>query len=250
MRGRGGAVPRALVGVLSASVLVVALAGCGGAAPRPTVTRTVAVPTTATPAPTTAAPSPSGGATPTGGGPTVLRSHITHGWGVPTAAAPFRTTHRIVPPIAPPPAPPLPCLRSIGFGLHHAEGYEQLSFRFTGAMPGSDIRYVAADDLVADPSGRRLPVRGDRALRITFRDAQAHGEDGASTVVAAPTRPLRGDVLRDLVRVGDSEGVVTVGVGVGGPDEGGGAPRVRVVEVERIEAGVHRFVVAVQVALH
>lgn len=221
------------------------LAGCGSsAAPEPSSTTgaaTSAVPTsTPSAVPTSAVPSPSA--------TTVIRSTTTHDFGVPTVAAPFTTVHAVRPPVAAPPAPPLPCLRQIAVGRHPeaSPAYDQISFRFTGALPGYEVAYVPS--LTAPGSGKPVPVPGATALlRVRFRSAQAHSEQGASSVVAPPSHPIGYPVLRDYAPVGDFEGVVEYGLGIGVRPQAGGAGRVRTVEVERIEAGMHVFVVAVQI---
>lgn len=224
------------------------LAACSGpGAPTPSSSTptsgpaTSAVPTSSAPVPTSAAPSPSATST-------VVRAVTTHAFGIPTVAAPFTTVHAIRPPIAPPPAPPLPCLRQISVGRHPeaSPAYDQISFRFSGALPGYEVAYVSS--LTAPGSGKPVPIPGSAALlRVRFRSAQAHDEQGRSSVVAPPPHPIGYAALKDYALVGDFEGVVEYGLGIAVRPHAGAAGRVRTVEVERIEGGTHVFVVAVQI---
>ncbi|MGN6445957.1 AMIN-like domain-containing (lipo)protein [Amnibacterium sp.] len=224
-------------------VLCGLLAGCGTASPTASTPATSASRTTGIPAtrPATASPSASPSASATGG--VVVSSVTTHPFGVPTPGAPVVTTHRVSPPVLPPPAPPLPCLRQVAVGAH--AGYDQVSFRFTGGFPSYDVQYVAA--VTAGGSGRRVPVAGVSRLRVLFRDAQAHDESGRSTVTTAPARPVGLTALADVAPAEDFEGQVVYAVGVAVPPSSG-AGRVRIVEVVRTEGATRWSIVALQIA--
>ncbi|MEO6200646.1 MAG: hypothetical protein ABIX44_05725 [Cryobacterium sp.] len=151
-------------------------------------------------------------------------------------------------PIAEPPAPPLPYLYSIGAGTHPSANppYDQLSFRFQGGFPSYDIEYVP--QLVAEGSGARIPLPGtDAILRVVFRQAQAHLENGGSSIISAPPAAIGHSAISRYAPAGDIEGFVTYGIGIGRTAGTHPQTRVRVYEVERIALGKHLYVVAIQV---
>lgn len=152
-------------------------------------------------------------------------------------------------PVAPPPAPPLPCLTAIAIARHPegSPGYEQVSFRFSGAFPAYAVEYVAA--LRAEGSGDPVPLPGVRSiLRVAFEHAQAHTPSGASCITSAPPSRTGEATITRYTKVDDFEGHLDYGLGIGTSGGGGEAhPKVRVVEVQRIDAGRREFVVAVQV---
>jgi len=123
--------------------------------------------------------------------------------------------------------------------------YDQLSFRFSGGLPGYDIEYVPR--LIADGSGANIPLPGTQAiLRVVFRQAQAHLENGTSSVTLAPAPVIGHAALARYAAAGDFEGYVSYGLGVGRPADTNPQTRVRVYEVEKIEQGRHLYVVAIQ----
>lgn len=84
-------------------------------------------------------------------------------------------------------------------------------FRFAGAVPVRRIaRYV--DRLIADPSGRRVPIAGRTVLQVTLSPATARNGGGAFT---APSRiAFALPNVMTLVRSGDFEAVVSYGIGL------------------------------------
>ena len=89
------------------------------------------------------------------------------------------TVHRDVP------VPPVPLLVGIRSAAHPVEGYDRITFDFSGPLPGYEVRYVV--QVVGDASGLPIQVPGRRFLLITFRPAQAHTDAGEATVARAKT---------------------------------------------------------------
>jgi hypothetical protein len=249
---------------LGTVALLLALTACtpstpqtGGTSP-PAATSTAPAPaTSAASAPATSTASPSASATvpadtdetaPPHSGVRVISSRITLDWTWPGPGNPFRATHENPVPISPPPAAALPALYAIGAGTHPAETppYDQLSFRFLGGFPSYDIEFVP--ELIADGSGLPVSMPGTGAiLKVVFRGAQAHTEDGtASTITREPGPALGYPALTSYAAAGDFEGVVSYGIGVGRPTDPVPETKVRVWEVEKIERGQPVYVVAVQ----
>jgi hypothetical protein len=105
------------------------------------------------------------------------------------------------------PAPELVSVQAV-----ERKGYDRVLFTFQGAMPGYQVRYVPE---VADQAGRRLPLRGEAFLAVTFEPARAHdpgGEPTVSTTTLTPSSP----VLRQVRFAGDFEGRVSFGLGLSG----------------------------------
>jgi hypothetical protein len=181
-------------------------------------------------------------------GDRVISSVIGCNWRVPGTGVACNVTHPVNPPIAAPPEPPVPYLYTIGGGTHPKDSppYDQLSFRFKGGFPSYSIDYVSG--LTMDGSGNPVPLPAvGSILRVTFRDAQAHDENGQSTIISQPPASVGHQAITRYASAGDFEGTVTFGIGVGGtPDVGVRVP-VRVYEVEKIEQGQRLYVVAVQV---
>lgn len=114
-----------------------------------------------------------------------------------------------------PAAPPsVSLLKGISAASH--SGFDRLVFEFEGPVPAErDVSEVS--EILADGSGLPVPVRGMSFLSIRFFPAAAHDDDGN---VTAPLRMAPGlPNLVEVVRAGDFEGVVTVGVGLAAPAE-------------------------------
>jgi len=249
-----------LPGALAFSLVVVGsmvLAGCAPWFPTPTSGptsgQTSTSASTPTPSPTasgtdSATPPPDDSTATPQPGDQVLSARISYGWAWPGPGQPATVGHDNAVPIAPPPSPPLPSLTSIGAGAHPLASppYDQLSFRFEGGFPGYELEYVPV--LTGDASGLPIPMDGtDSILRVVFRLAQAHTEDGISSVLEAPPEAVGLTAITRYAPAGDFEGTVTYGIGVGRPVPSTVNTAVRVYEVERIEQGRHLYVVAVQV---
>jgi hypothetical protein len=98
----------------------------------------------------------------------------------------------------------------VAIRARHASGQDRVVFLFDGGLPASHgARYV--DRLVADGSGKVIPVAGRAILQVRLGGAVAHDGSGPT----APTRTayaLPNAMLS--VQSGDFEGVVTYGVGL------------------------------------
>jgi hypothetical protein len=94
-------------------------------------------------------------------------------------------------------------------------GHDRVLFTFEGSMPGYQVRYV---DRVTDQGGRRLPLRGQAFLAVSFEPARARDPGGTTTFQAA-TRTPDYPSLRQVRFAGDFEGRVSFGIGAA--DRGG-----------------------------
>jgi hypothetical protein len=147
--------------------------------------------------------------------------------------------------------PPVPRLVAIGVGDHPRDpgerAFNRMSFTFTTALPSYDFSFV--NGLVSDGQGAPIPLEGRGVLRVTFRQAQAHNDDGSSSLASKPRAHLGLSRMVSYAGAGDFEGVLTYGIGITWPN-----PRsnpqlaVRAYEVERIDShGQHHYVVAIDV---
>jgi hypothetical protein len=97
---------------------------------------------------------------------------------------------------------------------HHAEttpAYDRVVFQINGRLPDTiSIQYVPR--LIADASGRVLPITGKGILQLRLSPASAHTSAGQSTVPARVRYPL--PLVKEVVRSGDFEAVVSYGIGV------------------------------------
>jgi hypothetical protein len=151
----------------------------------------------------------------------------------------------------------VPELVRISAGRHPNDpgeyGFERISFTFTNGFPS--YRFLFDGTLVADPSGRTVPLLcpAGGPLTIVFSNAQAHTSTlpVRSSIVAQPARPLAFHRLVDYAQAGDFEGVLTYGLGMS-IDIPHSNPEyaIRVVEVETVSStGMHSYVVAFDVQL-
>jgi hypothetical protein len=109
-----------------------------------------------------------------------------------------------------PAVPPVPVVTGVRYASHPAEGYDRIVFDISGALPGYSARYVSS--VVADPSDRPVNVPGRRHLLIVLNPAQAHRDDGVTTVTGVHSVSL--PVLRSYAVVGDYEGHVSIALGL------------------------------------
>jgi hypothetical protein len=124
----------------------------------------------------------------------------------PWREAPVTVTHSVA-------VPPVPVVTAITVAGHPECGYDRLVLAHSGSTPSYTIRYVAR--VLADASGKPIRLPGTRYLLITMRPTQAHKDTGVPTVpggIVALDLP----VLAGYALSGDSEGVVTVAVGLRG----------------------------------
>ena len=109
--------------------------------------------------------------------------------------------------------PPVPTLVDIRVGAHPEGGYDRAAFEFEG-LPGYSVRYES--EIAYDGSGEPVDLEGDAFIQLVFNPAQAHDDQGGSTLQTAPVTPV--DVgfpsLRSYVMNGDFEGYVSVALGL------------------------------------
>ncbi len=73
-----------------------------------------------------------------------------------------------------------------------------------------EVQYV--DQLIEDRSGRPIPIAGNALLQLTMRSAQAHNDQGPPTAPPRVGLPLPN--VKEVVRAGDFEAVLTYGIGL------------------------------------
>jgi hypothetical protein len=79
--------------------------------------------------------------------------------------------------------------RLIAIRAAHHPGFDRLVFEFSGRPPSrQNVRY--ANRLIADPSGRTIPMAGRAILAASFFPATAHGARTGG--IRAPERDDRG----------------------------------------------------------
>jgi hypothetical protein len=197
-------------------VLFVVLAGLAGlvtaaCASAPTSTPPPSAPSTGTAAPTTGtgAPQPPPPASEPSDPPGV-EYRVTYNWGVPGTEASI--THPLTVPLPGPIG--LPYLVGVYVGDHPEANpkYQRISFYYRLAFPSYRLQYVP--QVVSDGSGEPVPLPGNAFLNIVFVDAQAHDDNGASTIAAKPPATIGFANLRGYALAGDFEGYVTFGLGI------------------------------------
>ena len=209
---------------LSVIAVVFAAGGCSAAAPAAPSSAAPSAnpnPPLASPSPIDSQPAPS--ATPPGSHPAASEPpqsepsgdpvyRLTYGWD--TVPGRVTVAHEVKPPLAPPPGLPLPALVGVEVSDHPDAdpAFQRVSFTFGGAFPEYNLEYVGA--LTAEGSGAPIPLDGNAVLRIGFVGAQAHDNEGVSTVVDAPVGPIGLQNLRSVGFAGDYEGYVTFGLGL------------------------------------
>ena len=94
--------------------------------------------------------------------------------------------------------------------VHHP-GFDRLVFEFSGPPPSRQhVRYV--NRLIADPSGRPIPIAGRTILAASFFPATAQG---AAASVTTPQRVAFAlPNAMTVVRAGDFESVLSYGIGL------------------------------------
>jgi hypothetical protein len=108
--------------------------------------------------------------------------------------------------------PPFSMLIAIR-AAHHPEetpSYDRVVFEFSGPVPQINIQYVP--QLIADGSGAPIPIAGSAILQLRFSPARAHNEQGQPTAPGRIAFTLPS--IKEVVRSGDFEGVVSYGVGL------------------------------------
>ncbi len=227
-------------GLLVITCAAVALTGCGSTAP-PSASGSPAGPG---PTPTrTAAPAPS--ASSSVPGYTIIFSHTSYPWHWPNdAGRPATIQHTY-------PVPPMPTLIAINAGDHPELGrephYNRMSFTFRTAFPSYQVSFTGP--LTSDPAGKPIALAGDGALKVTFRQAQAHTGQGSSSIQTEPPANLGLTRMTSWAQAGDFEGVLTFGVGISWPIHHSNPQiPIRITEVEKVSPqGTHLYVVAIDI---
>jgi hypothetical protein len=171
----------------------------------------------------------------------VVSYQVSYNWGVPSTTVEIK--HTTTPPIAPPPAPPLPYLVGI-YAADHPEGapaYQRISFYFRGAFPGYRFSYVPS--VLSDGRGEPIPLQGNAFLRLAFVGAQAHGDSGSSTITASPPSSLGYSALKSYGFGGDFEGYVTYGLGIQVAPNSDQARQIRTGELKKSDGSSGYFYV-------
>jgi hypothetical protein len=123
------------------------------------------------------------------------------------AVGPTGTAYAVTSAAAAP--PPIPTL--VGVTATHRTGVDRVVFRFSGALPASvTVGYVSR--LIADGSGRTVPVAGRAILRVRLTPTNAHDAAGHPTAPAQVAFALPNAMT--AVRAGDFEAVTTYGIGL------------------------------------
>jgi hypothetical protein len=242
------------VSIAGAAALLAILPACGragqagppAAGPTSSASTTVGGPSQPTtqgqspaasqPGSVTASPSASG---------QVLSFRLAYPWHWPNdTAVPGHVTHASA-------VPPVPELLQIKVGSHPAasgdRAYNRISFTFTNGFPSYQIAF--ASNLVADGSGKVIPLGGQGVLKIVFTGAQAHTADGAmSSIISQPSSVIGFQRMADYAQAGDFEGVLSYGVGITWPSGHTGQQLpVRAYEQETVVGGQHRYTVAIDI---
>ncbi|GGS82041.1 hypothetical protein GCM10010156_45970 [Planobispora rosea] len=105
-----------------------------------------------------------------------------------------------------PDAPPL--VTGVRFARHR--GFDRVVVDFKGSLPGYRVEWVP--ELVQDGSGEPIDVTGGAYLQVTITPANAHTESGKPTWTGGPIFQADLGNVRNVVRTGDFEAVVGVGI--------------------------------------
>lgn len=89
-------------------------------------------------------------------------------------------------------------------------GLDRVVINLVGEVPGYSVRWVNA--LIQEGSGEPIDVQGGAYLQVTVRPANAHTDAGVPTWSGGPVFPARLGNLRSVVKTGDFEGVVGIGI--------------------------------------
>ncbi|MFI7638492.1 hypothetical protein [Nonomuraea sp. NPDC049400] len=88
--------------------------------------------------------------------------------------------------------------------------YDRVVVHLEGEVPGYNVRWV--DQFLEEGSGKPIEVRGGAYLQVTLFPANAHDENGKPTWAGGPVFPANLGNLTDVVKTGDFEGHVGIGL--------------------------------------
>lgn len=109
-----------------------------------------------------------------------------------------------------------PVQRQVGIRTGRHQGYERVVFEFEKGVPGYHLEYIDKP-VRACGSGDVVELPGDGWLQVRLYPAQAHTDEGAPTIAERELSP-KYDVMLELERTCDFEGVVTWVVGTASPN--------------------------------
>ncbi len=97
------------------------------------------------------------------------------------------------------------------------EGFDRVTFEFTGALPRYDVRYVERP-ILSSGSGEEVAVEGAGVLRIRLEPASGYDLDASARTYQGPPRVVSDtENVVETVSVGDFEAVLEWAVGVRSP---------------------------------
>lgn len=97
---------------------------------------------------------------------------------------------------------------AVRFAAHRT--YDRVVIDIKGELPGYTVTW--AQELVQDGSGKPIDVPGGAYLQVVLHPANAHTEQGKPTWAGGPIFLARLGNVRAVVRTGDFEGRVGVGI--------------------------------------
>ena len=109
-----------------------------------------------------------------------------------------------------------------GVSITPAGCSDRISFTFSGRIPGYRVEYrTAAQAQTEDASGRHVDIAGGSFLVVRLADAQTvrtHGDGSITPTYRGATRlpPNGAHHVREVVKTGDFEAVVTWVIGLDG----------------------------------
>ncbi|HET7573356.1 MAG TPA: hypothetical protein VFJ77_11890 [Gaiellaceae bacterium] len=106
-----------------------------------------------------------------------------------------------------------------GVSVTRTDCAEEISFAFEHGAPGYRISYEpAARAQSEDASGRHIPVAGSAFLVVRLDDAATARSDGSTLTrtYSGPRRVGGAEHVREVVKTGDFEAVVTWAIGLDG----------------------------------
>ncbi|MFC7645101.1 hypothetical protein ACFQX6_33965 [Streptosporangium lutulentum] len=101
-----------------------------------------------------------------------------------------------------------PSVTGVRFARH--EGFDRVVIDMEGDLPGYTVKWVPK--LVQDGSGDPIDAKGGAYLQLSMTPATAHTEAGEPTWTGGPIFQADLGNVRSVVKTGDFEAVVGVGV--------------------------------------
>ncbi|WP_433437620.1 AMIN-like domain-containing (lipo)protein [Nonomuraea sp. CA-141351] len=88
--------------------------------------------------------------------------------------------------------------------------YDRVIVDLKGEVPGYNVRWV--EQFLEEGSGKPIDVRGGAYLQVMLSPADAHDDKGKPTWAGGPVFPAELGNLTEVVRTGDFEGHVGIGL--------------------------------------